>query len=58
MPQEVNSSYIPKPAGEPAIDDAHVEAFKKYFANSKSSLPIAKSSVPTSTGMPKQRSEA
>ena len=28
VPQEVNSSYMSKPAGEPAIDTAYVEAFK------------------------------
>ena len=42
MPQEVNSSYMSKPAGEPAIDTAHVEAFKKDLVNSKSSFPVAK----------------
>ena len=59
MPQEVNSSYISKPAGEPAIDTAHVEVFKKDLANSKSSFRIAKficlDCRPT---QPKQRSEA
>ena len=42
VPQEVNSSYMSKPAGEPAIDTAHVEAFKKDLANSKSSFRVAK----------------
>ena len=44
VPQEVNSSYMymSKPAGQPAIDTAHVEAFKKDLANSKSSIPVAK----------------
>ena len=42
VPQEVNSSYTLKPAGQPAIDTARVEAFKKDFANSKSSLRVTK----------------
>ena len=42
VPQEVNSSYMSKPAGEPAIDTAHVEAFKKDLAISKSSFRVAK----------------
>ena len=42
VPQEVNSSYMSKPAGEPGIDTAHVEAFKKALANSKSSVRVAK----------------
>ena len=42
VPLEVNSSYMSKHAGEPAIDTAHVEAFKKALANSKSSVRVAK----------------
>mgnify|MGYP000674698197 CR=1 FL=1 len=42
VPQEVNSSYTLRPAGEPAIDTAHVEAFKKDLTNSKSSFRVAK----------------
>ena len=42
VPQEVNSSYMSKPAGEPAIDTAHVEAFKKDLAISKISFRVSK----------------
>lgn len=42
VPEEVNSSYISKLAGEPVIDTAHIEAFKKDLANSKSSFRVAK----------------
>ena len=71
VPQEVNSSYMSKPAGEPAIDTAHVEAFKKDLANSKSSFRVVNccptqpsldkenvSCISTSTDTSKQRSEA
>lgn len=70
VPQEVNSSYTSKPAGEPAIDTAHGEAFKKDLANSKSSFRVAKficlnccptqpsSCISNSVNTSKQRSEA
>ena len=46
VPQEVNGSYTLKPAGEPATDTAHVEAFKRTWQ-----IPRVPSESPTAVSL-------